>query len=208
MTRLPETRYTLLVRLQQVADHEAWNEFIDAYQDALFRYVRSRGLQDADAWEVVQDVFVAVHRSIDRWSEPSQANFRPWLLRVAYNLTISQLRRKQRQAVLAGDTTWREVLARPANEFATGASDEDRRQWQQWAFCWAAAQVQRQVSPAVWQAFWQTAIDGQPPIEVAHELGMTLGAVYAAKCRVLARLRDAAEQLNPESVGSEREDQE
>ncbi|MFO0916478.1 MAG: sigma-70 family RNA polymerase sigma factor [Pirellulales bacterium] len=208
MTRLPETRYTLLARLQQVADHEAWSEFIDAYQDALFRYVRSRGLQDADAWEVVQDVFVAVHRSIDRWSDSTRTNFRPWLLRVAYNLTISHLRRKQRQAVLAGDSTWREVLARPASEMALSSNDEDRRQWQQWAFCWAAGQVQRQVSPAVWQAFWLTAIDRQPPAEVGRQLGMTVGAVYAAKCRVLARLRESAHQLDPDSAGSESEVQE
>jgi RNA polymerase sigma-70 factor (ECF subfamily) len=53
----------------------------------------------------------------------------------------------------------------------------------------AAGQVQREVSPASWQAFWETGVLGTSPAEAAKKLGMTVGAVRVAKCRVLARLR-------------------
>ena len=70
------------------------------------------------------------------------------------------------------------------------------RDWQQWAFCWAAGQVQREVEPATWRAFWLATVDGLPPGEVAAQLGMKMGSVYAAKCRVLARIRERTHELS------------
>ena len=78
---------------------------------------------------------------------------------------------------------------------AVGHEDRD---WQEWAFCWAAGQVQREVSPPTWRAFWLTAVDGLPPGEIAVKLGMKAGTVYAAKCRVLARIRERIRELTRE----------
>ena len=85
MSSLPETKYSLLLRLQDASNDEAWMEFVELYESALFRYVRSKGLQEADALEVMQQVLLAVHRSIDRWQTQREGSFRRWLLRVASN---------------------------------------------------------------------------------------------------------------------------
>ena len=55
----------------------------------------------------------------------------------------------------------------------------------------AAEQVRGEVQPATWQAFWETGVVGTSPADAATKLGMTVGAVRVAKCRVLARLRAA-----------------
>jgi hypothetical protein len=49
MPLLPDTRYSLLARLSDPGDVAAWSEFIEIYEDAIYRYSRSRGLQDSDA---------------------------------------------------------------------------------------------------------------------------------------------------------------
>jgi RNA polymerase sigma-70 factor (ECF subfamily) len=203
MAELPDTRYSLLARLGRSADHQAWSDFVDVYQQALYRYVRSRGLQDADAWEAVQEVFLAVHHSVDRWSRPGQGSFRAWLLRTAFNISVNELRRKQRQAVATGSSSVRELLA------LREASDDEAertRQWRQWAFFWAAGEVQRAVTESAWRAFWLTAVECQDPTEVARRLRTSVGAVYAAKCRVLARIRATAAQMDREIGPSDAEE--
>ena len=69
-------------------------------------------------------------------------------------------------------------------------------------FRWAADEVQGEFAPSTWQAFWLTAVEGRPPADVAAELGLSVGAVYIARSRVLARLRQRIEQLGDEAASS------
>ncbi|MEZ6092121.1 MAG: hypothetical protein R3C05_29780 [Pirellulaceae bacterium] len=49
--------------------------------------------------------------------------------------------------------------------------------------------LQSEFEQSTYQAFLKVAVDGRPPADVASELGMTVGAVYNAKYKVLRRLR-------------------
>jgi RNA polymerase sigma-70 factor (ECF subfamily) len=60
---------------------------------------------------------------------------------------------------------------------------------------WAATKVRGTVTPATWQAFWQTSVDGQAIPEVAQTLGITVGSVYIARSRIMAKLREAASRF-------------
>jgi RNA polymerase sigma-70 factor (ECF subfamily) len=66
---------------------------------------------------------------------------------------------------------------------------------QRWAFCWVAGEIEREVEPTTWRAFWLTAVEGIAPALAAEKLQMNIGAIYAAKCRVLDRLRKCADRL-------------
>ncbi len=55
--------------------------------------------------------------------------------------------------------------------------------------------MQAEFASSTWRACWLTAANCHAPAEVAKTLGMTVGAVYAARCRVLARLRDELDGL-------------
>jgi RNA polymerase sigma-70 factor (ECF subfamily) len=59
----------------------------------------------------------------------------------------------------------------------------------------AAEQVRSEVQPATWQAFWETGVVGTETAAAAKKLGMTVGAVRVAKCRVLVRLRAAVSAM-------------
>jgi RNA polymerase sigma factor (sigma-70 family) len=196
MSSLPETRYSLLLRLQDASNDEAWMEFVELYETAIFRYVRSKGLQDADAIEVLQEVLIAVHRSVGEWNPKGAGSFRAWLLRVSSNLATSVLRKKCRQRMLTGGTTVNNALKAAPSSAYQDAADEEDLEWRQWAFCWASSKVQREVSDTTWRAFWLTAVENRPPADVAKQLQLSIGAVYAAKCRVLQRLRDSVGEID------------
>lgn len=70
-----------------------------------------------------------------------------------------------------------------------------QKEHEQRLFRWAAGQVQKEVQPATWQAFWQTAVDGKSGKEVAAALRMSVAAVYLARSRVLARLKEVIQQV-------------
>lgn len=194
MPPLPDTRYSLLARLTDPADAEAWSEFVDIYEDAVYRYSRSRGLQDSDAREVVQHVLLVVHQAIGRWRPSGRAgSFRSWLIRTARRVCLRSLRdRSYREFALGGSS----VIERLQELAAPDCSDEgDERDWQRWAFCWAAGQIERETDPATWRAFWLTAVEGVNAAEAAERVGSTIGSVYAAKCRILARIRERIREL-------------
>src|SRR5712671_7077266 len=98
MNPAPSTRASLLLRLRDPHDHAAWVEFVSLYEPVTYRLLRRHGLQDADAREVMQELFLAVSRSIDRWDPAKdRGSFRGWLRRVARNLVINWLKHRSRR---------------------------------------------------------------------------------------------------------------
>src|SRR5262249_54659976 len=92
MNDLPETRHSLLVRLCDRSDREAWDEFAAIYEPAVYRLARGKGFQHADALDLVQEVLWGVAKAIDRWSpDAERGRFRTWLFRVARNVTVNAL---------------------------------------------------------------------------------------------------------------------
>ncbi len=194
MQHTPETRLSLLQRVRDRAAGADWEEFVAIYEPLIYRVARKRGLQDADARDVTQEVLVAVSTAIDRWAPNGRKGaFRSWLFRITQNLTINLLVKQARHGLATGDPeTLQTLLEAPAPQQDTAVfCDEYRRQ----LFRRAANQVRASVRYHTWLAFWQTCVAGQPIEQVATELNMSVGSVYAARSRVTARLNETIRQL-------------
>jgi RNA polymerase sigma factor (sigma-70 family) len=195
MDETPSTRVSLLVRLRDPRDERSWSEFVDIYTPLVYRLARRRGLQDADAADLTQDVFRAVASAIDRFDhDPARGAFRAWLFRIARNLTINALAARQRQVRGTGDR----AVSRRLDELPaapTEASAEFDLEYRRRLFDWAAARVRAEVSDTEWQAFYLTGVEGREPRDVAVTLATSVGTVYSYKSRVMARLRRLIEQV-------------
>lgn len=199
MTTTPATRHSLLVRLRDASDQQAWREFVQVYEPVVYGMARKSGLQDADAHDLTQEVLSAVSRAIGDWQpDPERGRFRAWLYRIARNMTINSLSRRAHQPRGTGDTQTVELLA----EFACTDPDENpsfELEYRRRAFHRAAQRVQAEVAPATWQAFWLTSVEHAPIAKVAETLQLSKGVIYAARSRVLARLRAVVQQLEGEA---------
>ena len=188
MNEAPETRQSLLLRLHDAQDHQAWNEFLAIYEPLVYRLARRNGFQDADARELTQEVLLAVAGAIERWDpDPSKGSFRGWLFRIARNLMVNFLAKRRNRPVATGDTNFNRLLNEQpaASEESVYFDQEYKRQ----TFHWAAERIRSDFREKTWQAFWQTCVDGRDVKQVATSLEMSVGSVYVSRSRVMARLR-------------------
>lgn len=187
MTNTPPTRFSLIGRLHDATDSEAWNEFVEIYQPMIQRIVQKRGLQYADAAEVTQEVLGRVATAINSWDpDPDKGSFRGWLYRMTRNLTIDHLRRGQNQNKHRNQDSNFDIGQIP--EPTEDESREFKNEYERQLFNWAAGQVQSSFKPLNWQAFWLTTIENVSIVEAASRLDMSKGKIYVARSRVMAKI--------------------
>ncbi|MEL6430077.1 MAG: sigma-70 family RNA polymerase sigma factor [Planctomycetota bacterium] len=192
MTDPAQTRQSLLLELGRRSD-DAWTEFVGIYETAILAACRARGLQDADARDATQEVLAAVHRKIVEGGgfDPEKGRFRAWLARVARNVSVDVLTARARRAP-SGDLV--DDLPDQGTDDEEAFDLEVRRA----LFDRAAVRVRGEVKPTTWRAFEMTAVEGKKPAEVADVLGLTVGNVHVAKCRVLARIAERVDAFQIE----------
>src|SRR5262245_6706547 len=185
----PTTRASLLVRIRDAADQDAWEVFAKLYSPLVERYGRRAGLQDADAADLTQQLLQAVSGAIARLDyDPAVGTFRGWLLGIARRQLYRLREREQHAPRGSGDSRAQALLAElPAPEPSEAAWWEEEYKRQR--FLWAVERVRGEFQERIWQAFWQTAVEGRGAAEVATELVMTVGADYTAKSRALDRIK-------------------
>lgn len=194
MLGAPQTRSSLLLRLQGERDECAWAEFSLIYEPLVFRLMRQRGLQDSDARDMTQQVLLRISNAIERYQpDGADASFRRWLFRIARNVVITFLSQQSKRPIVLDDE---EVVSRLDAECPdSDVSDLFDAEYQQQLLAWATEQVRREFKPATWQAFVETSINHRDITEVARELKLSVGSVYVARSRIISRLRATVEDV-------------
>jgi RNA polymerase sigma-70 factor (ECF subfamily) len=198
MAESPTTRPSLLIRIRDARDAPAWQQFVQLYAPVIYGYARKRGLQDCDAADLTQEVLRSVASAIGRLDyDPQRGSFRGWLFAVVRHKLQNFLASQKRQCQGTGDTDMQirlEEKAAPEQDEATFWNQEYERQ----LLAHALEQVRGNFQDSSWQAFWQTAVEGKKAKDVAATLGMSVAAVYMAKSRVLAQLKQHVQKLHEE----------
>lgn len=195
----PTTHYHLLYDLGQASNstsnQKAWTEFVRLYEPAILRLLSRLGLQNADALEIAQEIFLQVHRSARSSTLPSQ-DFRPWLARVTKNKAVDLIRKNNRYSKNLSRFATLATTDKSSDPFESAWKLEVRQQ----LFQQAANQVQAEVQERQWFAFWLTTVELQSPASVAEKLGLSVGNVYVTKCRIMDRIRSLVRSLSFEAV--------
>lgn len=195
MSDAPTTRPSLLLRIRDAKDHEAWHTFVELYSPLVYRYARKRGLQDADAADLTQDVLRLVASAMERGSyDRVRGSFRGWLHTVTRNAVWKFLRdgRQRMGTHHAGHDCLLDQIPAPEEE------QEWDVEYQKQLFVWACERVKAEFHPKTWQAFWRTAIDGISVKQVAGDLDLSAGSIYVAKSRILTRIKERIDQTDGE----------
>ena len=182
-----ETPASLLERLRRPGDAAAWARFVELYTPLLYHWARRAGLQEADAADLVQEVLALLFRKLPEFTYDRGRSFRAWLRTVTLNKWREGLRHRRPVPVGGG------VAAEAAAPDEAAAFEE--AEYRQSLVRQALQALQGEFPASTWKAFQEYVLAGRGAEEVAAELRLRVGTVYAAKSRVLARLRQELDGL-------------
>jgi RNA polymerase sigma-70 factor (ECF subfamily) len=172
------TSVSLLERLRQRPEGEDWDRLVRLYTPLLLHWARRLGLQEPDAADLVQDVLIVLVKKLPEFQYQPGKSFRGWLRTVLMNKWRDRPHRGPPAPLESSDHP-------PAPE----DEELEEREYRLFVLGQALRLMSTDFEPATWQACWETAVMGRPAAEVAAELKITVNAVYLARSRVLARLR-------------------
>jgi len=201
---MENTSLTLLNRLRQANDVDAWQRLFGLYQPLLIVWLRKYDVQSADADDLAQDVLVSVSKNLVSFDHNGRSGaFRTWLRRILVNRLRTFWRSRDRRPPTQGNSRFEERLAELEDE-ASAMSQMWNRQHDLYVLKKLLELSRPGFSPETWLAFTRVALHGERPDFVAKEIGMSLNAVFIAKSRVLSKLRAEAAGLVNSSTPSER----
>ncbi len=179
---------TSLIERVRCDDSRAWRDLVDLYGPLVAFWCRKQGLSGSSVADTVQDVFLAVLRSLGNYQAARQSGgFRGWLWGITRHKCIDVIRKEARHPdAVGGSTAWQAVeqIAFEDDEGDPTDADEIHRLLRR-----AMSQIEDEFEPKTWQAFLRTTIDGVSTAVVAQELGLTRNAVRQYRSRILRRLR-------------------
>ncbi len=189
------TRATLLLRLRNQADSLSWREFHERYGELLYRYARTRGASHADAEDVVQEVEMYLFKAMQGFEyDARKGRFRAYL-RSAVVHALGRRASKQAHQAPALDPKAFDYLA--SHEEAS-ADARWEREWQLHRLRWAMRSIAGEFDGVTLEAFELYALAGRSVAETADKLGLSKASVYQAKTRVLKRLKERLDTLDPD----------
>jgi len=186
------TRASLLWRVRNPADQQAWDEFVERYAPRIFSWCRARHLQEADCEEIAQEVLAKLVTHMQRFEyDPSRGSYRGWLKTVTNHAIADAVR--ARPPAAAGHASpfesLRDVEAQKSLEQQL-AEDFDLELQAE-----AMRRVKSRVQESTWTVFERRTLERQPANQVAEAMKMSVAAVNMANHRVKVLLRAAIEEL-------------
>ena len=202
-SEIPTVSSSLLVRVQQMHP-DAWARLVEVFSPIVYRWARQANLSGTDSADVVQDVFVAVARNVERFTrEKQKASFRSWLATIARNRIRDFYRSKSIHPDGFGGTAALEQFNNipAAAQNASFLSDDELEKSISMTSLSSRIParvleiVKDQCDTRTWKAFWMTTLEGISAAVVAEKLEMNVASVYQAKSRVLRRLRQRMDEI-------------
>jgi RNA polymerase sigma-70 factor (ECF subfamily) len=182
------THPSLLLRVRNPRDSQAWEEFVGVYGPLIFGYCRLRRLQDSDASDVAQEVLARLAKSLWQFEyQPDRGRFRDWLGKIVHRELLRHGGRRRPEVIYTGDDLSDKTVADDSSW-----SDHFHARLLQAAL----QRIQGEFAQETWEAFTLAWIENMPAANVASKLGIGIQKVYVSQSRVLKRLRAEVTNLS------------
>jgi RNA polymerase sigma-70 factor (ECF subfamily) len=193
------TRQSLLLRVRDLSDRGAWQEFVECYAPRVFAWCRRFNLHDADAADATQIVLMKLVEGLRSFDYDSQrGRFRGWLKTVTRHVAADIARSWRERGT--GDSQFLITLENLEQPDAADALLKEVEQgYQRELLRRAGLGVQVRVQPKTWEAYRLTCEEQVAAPQVAEKLAMPVSEVYVSKSRVLKMLREEMRKLDDDS---------
>jgi RNA polymerase sigma-70 factor (ECF subfamily) len=188
-----ETRHSLLIRAQ-TGEKDAWKDLTDLYRPLILGWLNRQGVPPRDLEDLSQEVLLSVVKHLPGYQHSGQRGaFRSWLRTIVCSRTADYWRALDAATPAGGSgaTAALQEIADPDSNLNRHWDEEHDR----YVLHCLLDLVDEEFEPVTLRAFRRLALDGVSGAEAAQELGLSVAAVYVAKSRVLARIRQEAEGL-------------
>lgn len=193
------TRSSLLAKVRNLDDQEAWARFYQFYRPLIFKWAKGTGLSASDADEMTQVVMLKMTEKLPTFAYDPSKGFRAWLRTVVIHQSIDVFRKAKKENLAIQQ--WLERISAPDDLSVDSLIDELNPQLEhdRELATRALAEVRASVDASTWSTFVLTVINEMAVPEVARELGLTIASVYVNKGRVLKSLKQVVERFEKES---------
>lgn len=190
-----ETSLSLIARIRQSGDSDAWNRLVELYAPLMRGWLRAYEVNGADADDLVQEALTVVAQELPKFNHNERVGaFRSWLRKILVHRLQNHWRARKQHPPARGGSSLLEQLNQLEDE-----TSQLSRVWNQQHDREVIARLlelaRPRFEPKTWEAFRRQMFDGQKPADVAADLGLGIGSVYMARNRVLAALRSEANGL-------------
>lgn len=188
------TQHSLLL-LAQAGDEGAWKNLCDLYRPLIVGWLRRQSIPSGELDDLVQEIFLAVVRSLPAFTHSGRPGaFRSWLRTIAVNHCCDYWKSRS-----YGPPSSQSQSAAEAIRLLEDPDSPLSRYWDEehdrYVLRCLLQMLDLEFETDTVRAFRRVALEGMSGAETAAELGVSVGAVYAARSRVLRRLRQLAEGL-------------
>jgi RNA polymerase sigma factor (sigma-70 family) len=174
-----DTSASLLLRIRDPHDNDAWTTFVNVYSPLIRRYCARKGLQAADAADIAQEVLSRVAKTIPTFAyDPERGRFRGWFgTLIAHQIATHQTRNSKGPTL----TPLMDEIPSPDPQWHYDFTEH--------VLAVSMDRIRGEFEPSTWEAFTATWVRQELPVTVAAKLGIAIHAVYVNKSRVLNRLQ-------------------
>jgi RNA polymerase sigma-70 factor, ECF subfamily len=191
---MTDTSISFLNSLQADGNSRSWNEFIDLYQPLIRIWLGTQNVKEQERDDVTQEVMSVVLKRLPEFQRNRTGSFRNWLKTITVYCWQNYRRKNLQRGGAIGGTEFGQVL-HELEDPVSNVSQLWDQQHDQYILQRLLEKIRPSIRESTWAAFSAVTIEGKTPEQAAADLGMTANAVYVAKSRVLAQLRQVSEGL-------------
>ncbi len=186
------THESLLERMQNLYDTEAWDRFYATYRGLILSYARRKGCTDQMAQDVLQETLITLTRKMPTFRyDRMKGRFRGFLLMVVKSRIIDAYRREKKHVDMAfrggGDG---DALTVAGENVVNDWETEWDREWEHNLLMQALNRVRDRISRHIYESFRLYVLERKSADHVSAALDIPKDNIYEHRRRVISMLRD------------------
>ena len=194
------THESLLVRMQDIQDGQAWNQFHQYYRTLILNFARSRGCSGDMSQDVLQESMITLTKVMPNFRyDRVKGKFRTFLLTIVSSRIVDAFRRERKyQEWRTDDNEQTPTLENTAEEWVSNWEDDWEHEWQQHLLMHALDRVKKRVKPYIFESFRMYVLEQRPAAEVTASLDVSENTIYQHRRRIVSMLQQEVKAIKLE----------